>query len=205
MTVVISHQFPAAAAVHGEANRPSATASADGACFSVTGMVGLAVARCALRWRAVVVLKRNAVLRLLWNEMQQRQHRAFVRWDPGLPLRALDHYVANPHTWVFGCDDERRWALPDFIHRAGRATNKLGIKWRVYERGASALLEMQSTYAPNVAVREMQLREGLDFYEIWCCDKLRQLMIEMPSSVMNFVAASSRPCLMIMRPTVQVL
>ena len=162
----------------------------------------------------MVVLKRNAVLRLLWNEMRQQHRRpdgntCDMNWDDPGPLRALDHYVAHPHTRVFGCDDERRWALPNFIQQAGRATRKLGITWAPCQRGETALREMQITYGPDAAFREMHFRIGVpddvNVYETWCCSKLRQLMLALPPSVMSYVAAASKPCLLSMRPTLQLM
>ena len=151
-------------------------------CMAVSPHSLLIAARCALLWRAVTVARRNAVLYELWKELRwSREHIGPINdtWDPKLPQRALDHYYSTPDTH---CDhDERKYALAEFCFSTRRITERLDLMWQVRERTRAAFYRMQVDETSG------------EVYQERCYQELSELLREMHSRVLNYLAACVRP------------
>ena len=142
--------------------------------------------RFALRWRAVVVCRRHAVLQALWDELRFRHYGKLDDTpDPTLPWRAALLFVETIDTNV--CHD-LIGILPQILLEGADQALKLGFEWRTGYLGRDADqlfwndLRGQGLRAPDLAA---VARAHLP--------RLKCLFESLHVSLLNVVAAELRP------------
>ena len=141
--------------------------------------------RYALRWRAIVVCRRAAVLAALWDQLRFRfDGKLDETPDPSLPLRAARLFAGDPLTSP----------CPDFIHvlihcllDGAEAAAALGFEWRTGQLGKVEMLRFEATNADgwrygSQYVRAVHAR----------VDAIERLSKILPESVLNLAAADIR-------------